>query len=338
MKLIAIIPAYNPGEEIREVIRETLNHVDFAVVVDDGCDEKNQNLINEWAEDARVILVRHKENLGKGHAIFSGFKKALDLESDFLVTLDSDGQHRPEEIKKFKSYLEREEADLLIGERETKAMPLKSRAGNVFTEKIFNFFFDSGVRDTQSGFRAFSKKFVASIMESESPGRYETEMNILIRAIKEGRKIGRVSIETIYKDNNRGSKFRPIKDSWRVIRQFAKFAVFAFSAFLLDYGIYAALNFFGGVYFVKANVISKTIAVVYYFFANKYLVFHSEGDTAREAERYILIVAINILITSSFLYLLVVGTGLSKYIAKPTADAIMFLLNFILMKRFVYDK
>ncbi|OGZ02435.1 MAG: hypothetical protein A2430_02065 [Candidatus Liptonbacteria bacterium RIFOXYC1_FULL_36_8] len=337
MKYVAVIPAYNPGVSVKKAVEATLIHTEAVILVDDGSDGENKVFFEEWENHKRVFIVKHEKNLGKGHALFSGFKEALNLSFDYLVTLDSDGQHNPEEIRSFKDFLEKgEKADLVVGERNFSLMPWKSRIGNVFTAKIFGMFFGNEVSDTQSGFRVISREFIEDILKEVNPGRYETEMNILTRAFQSGRKVGGVKIETIYIEKNKNSKFNPVADSISVLGRFVKFSLFSFSAFILDYSIYTVLNFFGGIYFIQANVISKTVAVIYYFFVNKYVVFYSRGNTVFEAGRYVFLVAINIFTTSVFLYLLVQEGDWSKYFAKPAADAIMFLINFLLMGKFVY--
>ena len=320
-----------------KVVEETLPLVEKLILVDDGCEEEHRVFFDKYKNHEKVEVLRHGENLGKGWALMTGFKQALTHDFDYLITLDSDGQHRPEEIGRFKELLASEHYDLVVGRREVgNKMPQKSRWGNSLTAAAFNFFLGAKVVDTQSGFRAMGRDFVERTVKTVKPGRYETEMNILIQAVREGRRVGQVPTATIYFDNNKGSKFKAVSDSLLVARQFGLFAAAAFSAWLLDYFLFTALTAVGSVYFLYANLISKGASMVYYYLVNKYLVFWSYRRSKEEVARYAALVAVNIVVVNALLYALADGLGWNELAAKPVADATMFIINFFVLRVFVY--
>ena len=219
-KICAVIPCYNIASLCGEVVQETFKYSDFVIAIDDGSTDETGEVLKEIINKnkTKATLLSMNKNRGKGAALMSGFKYALDnVDFDVLVTLDGDKQHRPQDIPKLiEAYSEG--AEFIIGERENiNTMPLRSRIGNtltrIFLRKVVS---PSCPLDTQSGFRAFDRQFLQRIVEQVKGGRYETEIQILLLAIKENRKIATVPIPTIYLNGNRSSHFRPGLDSIRI--------------------------------------------------------------------------------------------------------------------------
>src|SRR5213082_4185865 len=95
--IAAVIPAYNEEKHIGDVVRRTRQQLDDVLVVDDGSADKTV----EWARDAGAEVIVHEQNRGKGETIKTGLRHWLDRQFDFVIILDADGQHRPEEIDRF---------------------------------------------------------------------------------------------------------------------------------------------------------------------------------------------------------------------------------------------
>ena len=111
--VLAIIPAYCEERFIGQVVREVLEHVNAALVVDDGSTDRT----SAEAEAAGAQVIRHSTNLGKGAALKTGLRCAVLIEADFFLFLDGDGQHDPAEIPAFIEAINRSNADLVIGNR-----------------------------------------------------------------------------------------------------------------------------------------------------------------------------------------------------------------------------
>src|SRR5581483_11954319 len=167
----------------------------------------------------RVSVLSFARNRGKGVALLAGFRYALaQVPFDVLVTLDGDRQHRAADIPRVVNALRTQHAALVVGEREQfAAMPPRSRVGNVLLSRLLRQIYHASPRDTQSGFRAFARGFAKEVVQGIPGGRYETELQMLILALRRQRRVCTVSIPTLYLDGNRSSHFRPLLDSLRVI-------------------------------------------------------------------------------------------------------------------------
>lgn len=332
-----IIPAFNPGEIISEVVNKTKSVNKNIILIDDGCDSKNKVILSELEQLPEVTLLTHQENRGKGFAIHTGIQYALDNHAQNIIMLDSDGQHRPEELTKFLTFAESNSFELVIGIRtEIDKMPLRSKVGNISMAKIFSFLYGQKLKDTQSGYRMMSRKFAQLFLDNVEAGRYETEMQMLMFAAKSKIHIDQIPIETRYFDGNSNSKFRPIIDSLRVLGSFAKYSGVGFVSFLLDYSIFLFLSSFLGVYFLTAHFCSRIISGTFNFTANRHFVFNNKQPLASAISKYLIAVVISLGASSIILYCFVDVFALKASLAKLLAEASTFLLNYFVLKHFVF--
>jgi glycosyltransferase involved in cell wall biosynthesis len=159
--IIAGIPAYNEEKNIAKVILLAKRHADAVIVCDDG----SSDLTADIAKNLGVKVLRHSKNIGKGAALKSLFKASREIGADVLVTLDGDGQHDPNEIPELIPPILGNQADIVIGSRinHRSEMPMYRKIGN----RVLDFFTNAGsknkVIDTQSGFRAYSRKAIQEI-------------------------------------------------------------------------------------------------------------------------------------------------------------------------------
>src|SRR5215470_11967838 len=122
----AVIPAYNEEKHIGDVIRRTRQKLDDVLVVDDGSRDKTA----ERAREAGAEVIVHSQNRGKGETIKTGLRHWLDRQVDFVIILDADGQHRPEEIDRFlAAAVAADRPKLILGNRmnDLSSMPLVRR-------------------------------------------------------------------------------------------------------------------------------------------------------------------------------------------------------------------
>lgn len=212
--LAAIIPCYNAGPRLLPVVRDTVGRVARLYVVDDGStDHAPQD-----AAEAGAEVIRLDPNRGKGHALLAGIAVALqDPGTQTICLLDADGQHDPAEITGLHAALADQGADLLIGSREFRGdVPLRSRVGNLLTIQVTALILGRRLPDTQSGYRMLSRAFAEHVLREVPPGRYETEMIMIVRAVRDGYKVGHAPIKTIYEPENASSHFRKLRDSARI--------------------------------------------------------------------------------------------------------------------------
>lgn len=196
MNTYIVLPAYNEGKVIKKTIedikKEGYNNI---IVVDDGCTDNTY----QEAISTGITVVSHPINRGKGAATQTGIDTAKLLNADIIVTMDSDGQHNPKDIKAMIEPIIKKQADVVIGSRfinKSKEMP-KSR---IMMNKIGNFvtyiFFGAMSSDSQSGFRAYSNKAANSVYSYMDRYEFESEMLGHIKAAK--LKVTEVPIEVIY--------------------------------------------------------------------------------------------------------------------------------------------
>lgn len=218
--VIGIIPCYDVEDFCEQVILQAARHVDHLIVIDDGSTDNTPQVTARLAMQlpGQISLIRFAQNQGKGVALMAGFCHALNrFAFEALVTLDADGQHPPGHIPELVQKI-RDGADMAIGERAMKGMPGRSRIGNELASSAIRWLYPQAPTDTQSGMRAFNRELVEEIAHKITGSRYETEFQILLLALAGQRRIASVPIPTIYIDNNRSSKFRPVVDTLRIAR------------------------------------------------------------------------------------------------------------------------
>ena len=158
MSVIVGIPAYNEEKNIAVIITQLKKITDKIIVCDDG----SSDLTSKIAEGLGAIVIKHEKNLGYGAAIRSIFLKAKNLDCKILVTFDADGQHRVEDVNKVITPINNGKSDIVIGSRflddSEKEVPSYRKVGIKVITKITNASIKKQLTDSQSGFRAYSKK------------------------------------------------------------------------------------------------------------------------------------------------------------------------------------
>jgi glycosyltransferase involved in cell wall biosynthesis len=216
--LVFLIPAYKPTSIFTELVR-ALVKIAPVYVVNDGSRLSFDPLFKE-AESLGAGLMTHKRNKGKGAALRTGFAR---IQNDFpkygVLTLDADGQHSIEDVLKLKAGFDADPEVLLLGSRMLHAsqVPWRSRLGNYFSSLAFAA--RTGVRfsDTQTGLRVYPATSLPWLLEVPW-NRYEFEMVALYEFVRRKIPWKEIPIQTIYIDGNRGSHFKPLRDSLRIWR------------------------------------------------------------------------------------------------------------------------
>ena len=213
MLKIACIPVYDEEGVIANIIKQSLQYVDQVVVCDDGSTDKTADV----AKTAGAHVIKHQKNLGKGAALKSLFQYAKQLNADVMVTIDGDGQFLPSEIPKLIDPILEYQYDIVIGYRfdNTIDMPSYRKVGNKLLDKVTNFASELPFRDTQSGFRSYSKKAV-ELIKFTADG-FGADSEILIDASRKGLKISEEKVTVLYETGVETSTKNPIYHSGDVI-------------------------------------------------------------------------------------------------------------------------
>lgn len=210
---VVCIPAFNEESAIVNVIKKSLKVVDKVIVCDDG----STDYTSKVAQEAGAIVIKNKKNLGKGAALRSLFEYSKKLGSDITVTIDGDGQSNPDEIEKLIKPILENGCDIVIGFRfeNDSEMPSYRKAGNKILDKITNLAADLPFRDTQSGFRAYSKKAIESI--NFVTDGFGADSEILVDASKKGMKICEEKVTVLYETGGETSTKNPVSHTGEVI-------------------------------------------------------------------------------------------------------------------------
>lgn len=213
LSICVIIPTYNNEKTLRRVINGVLLFTDQIIIVNDGSTDSTPIIIEDYKQ---ITQIHFDKNKGKGMALRVGFEKAKTLGFLHAITIDSDGQHFPENLPLFeKEILESEHPVLLIGSRNMtqENVPKKSSFGNKFSN--FWFWFETGktLTDTQSGFRSYP---LQSIPNRFFTPKFEFEIEVIVRSSWKGIEVKNIPIDVLYDPTERVSHFRPFKDFARI--------------------------------------------------------------------------------------------------------------------------
>ena len=202
-KTIAVIPAYNESKRITSVIKGTRRHVDEVIVVDDH----SMDNTSEVAKKAGAITVRLITNMGTGMATRAGCDIAVERGADVIVTLDADGQHAPEDIPKLLKHLNKNKLDIVFGSRpRDKNMPRVKRVGNFGLSLVVGFLFGVDVKDSQTGFHAFTRKAYKKLRWNSN--RYGMVSEFVANVGKNRLDYKEINVRTIYTDKLAGMRKR----------------------------------------------------------------------------------------------------------------------------------
>ena len=286
MGIIVGIPAFNEEKNIAVLIVQLKKIADKIIVCNDG----STDLTSKIAEELGVTVINHEKNLGYGAAIRSIFLKSKELDGDILVTFDADGQHRIEDVDKVINPIINGESDLVIGSRfldeSEKEIPQYRKVGIKIITKITNVTIKKQLTDSQSGFRAYSKKVLNELNPSELGMGISTE--ILIKASAKNFRISEVPIKITYDGDT--STHNPISHGSSVLLSTIKFTSIEHP--LKFYGVPSMIFFAIGLFFV-------------YFSAQYYTEIGRLNTNLTLVAAGTMLIAVVLFITSVLLYSLI---------------------------------
>lgn len=213
LKVCVLIPTYNNHKTLQRVVDGVLQYTNNVIVINDGSTDTTAEILKQYT---RIEVISVYPNKGKGNALRVGFIKARELGYNYAITIDSDGQHFPNDIPVFIENLEQTNKPvLLIGNRNMNqdGIPKKSSFGNKFSN--FWFWFETGIKldDTQSGYRMYPLHYIP---KRYFTNKFEFEIEIIVRTAWNGVAVKNIPVNILYDPTERVSHFRPFKDFTRI--------------------------------------------------------------------------------------------------------------------------
>ena len=347
---VILIPSLEPDDRLPAYIAR-LRERGFqrAVIVNDGSSEKYQPIFDQLAAIDGVTVLKHEVNRGKGCALKTGYTYIRDHmpEASGVITADADGQHTVEDCWKLAEALTEEKRVMYLGSRDFDLpnVPPKSRFGNKTTSAVFKLLYGQWLPDTQTGLRAFRREDLQFMIDV--PGeRFEYEMQVLIACARAKMDMVPITIETVYENENEGTHFHPIRDSYRIYKvilgNFVKFMGASILSFVIDFILLTLLgnlvfaNVAHGAFFAK--VLARCVSAPCNFFMNSKYVFEKKMSKTTFI-RYV-ILAVGIMLVSA------VGVdGLMGWLKLPTAiiglvgivvDVVLYLVSYRVQNKWVF--
>lgn len=354
---VILIPSLEPDERLPSYIQKLgENGFGHIVVVDDGSAESYQPIFERIAAMPDTAVVHHDVNHGKGVALKTGYTYIMENIPDCsgVITADADGQHTVEDCIRLAEKLATGERALYLGSRDfgEKQVPFKSRAGNRITSAVFKLLYGKWLPDTQTGLRAFRREDLQFMTEVEGE-RFEYEMNVLISCARAKLPMIPVTIATVYENDNAGTHFNTLRDSYRIYKvilgNFVKFCGTSILCFLIDQGLFNLfrLIFKGGEKVILgatidtgiwiSTVLARIISATVNFLLNKNVVFKQKGKTAGSLWKYA-VLAVGIVILSALGTQLLTRIGVATWLAKPIVDIVLYFVSYYFQQNWVFGK
>jgi len=210
-----VIPVYNNADSIFKVVEDVLSIWPNVIVIDDGSHDISS--LKSLLSSLKVIVLEHGVNKGKGVALRTAASFIESKHGRYMITLDGDGQHYPQDIKSFFSALNSSGTSFLIGKRDfnTENIPDSSIFGRRFSNFWVHLETGKFIADTQSGFRVYPVKYFNKLKLKKDS--YDFEIEVLVKLIWAGMEVKSIPIDVYYPPvKERVSHFHPIKDNFRL--------------------------------------------------------------------------------------------------------------------------
>ncbi|MFC6465305.1 glycosyltransferase [Marinilactibacillus sp. GCM10026970] len=346
--VLVIIPAYNPSEELIELVNSIISSKPDAqlIIVNDGSNQESENIFSDILKFQQCVVLHHNVNLGKGQALKTAFNYVEKLDSPIagVITVDADGQHGLEDILNCIDVFNQNKQTVILGSRQfyKKDIPFRSRFGNNLTRIFLKIAHGITLSDSQTGLRVIPFSLLKSLIVL--PGeRYEYEMDMLMYFKKNNIALKEVPIATIYLNDNQSSHFNPIVDSIKIYSVFFKYGFSSLLAFAIDIvlfvfllSLFASLNVEFSI--LLATVGSRSTSSIINYITNGRFVFKAIHSTSSVA-RYFTLVFFQMLLSGLLVQTLsVVMWILTPITIKLVVDVFLFVISFQVQKIWVFKQ
>lgn len=347
-----VIPAYNPDDTLARLSSQLVRDDFVVMVVDDGSDASDPAL---WGSlDARLRVIHHERNLGKGQAIKTALSGIMRLgrQVGCVATIDADGQHRVEDLLRVVGASWEHPEELVLGARTFSGdVPARSSAGNRVARWAFERVAHVSLSDTQTGLRAFGGSLVP-FMSQVGGSRYEYETNVLLACARQGVGIREVPVATIYHDAaNSCSHYRRVRDTLRIgaglvaaassgLVPLALFAASSLTSFGVDFALYVTVLDLAGrapQTIVAAAVAARVASAALNYALNRSVVFRSSRPHLRALPEYALL-AVGVLTLDCLLTLFLTQVmAVDALLAKAASGLALFLASYVVQRAQIFS-
>lgn len=348
-QITVIIPAYKPDDKMLVTLNE-LVEAGFSdiLVVNDGSGKEFDEIFAAVKKIPQCTLLEHEVNKGKGAAMKTAFEYFLANTEDrkCVVTADADGQHLTKDIIAT-AMAAKEQEKVVLGVRDFSDpnVPSRSKMGNKITCTVFRLFFGMKIQDTQTGLRAFPRKYLEDMLSAKGD-RYEYETNMLFLINRKNIPMGEVQIETVYIEENKSSHFRVVRDSMRIYALILKYLLSSVGSAIVDELAFFLLKYCTFLCIIPipltftAAILARVISSLVNFFVNAKVVF-GEKAGAKSFVRYYILAAVQIAISAAVVFLiekvLHIEAPVLSTLIKAVVDTILFFFSFRIQHKWVFN-
>lgn len=349
-RTVVIIPALNPDERLNDYVAELVQKgFDRILLVDDGSREACKPIFRTLADRYGCDLLVHARNMGKGRALKDAFNHYLNhyaKEYIGVITADSDGQHRADDVVKLDEAMAAGGDALVLGVRDfgQADVPFKSRFGNRITRTVMKLLVGGSISDTQTGLRGIPNRLVAEYLTLFGE-RFEYETTMLIESVRKNIPIREVTIETVYIDGNRETHFNPLKDSIAIYRlilgSFLKYVAVSLSSFLIDYLLFLLVSALMraaslDVRVWTATVVARVVSSAFNYMMNRSVVFRAKGNVKSTLVKYYILCVAQMCCSAALVALAGKAFGWPSAGVKPVVDLVLFFLSYHIQRLWVF--
>lgn len=357
-QIALLIPALEPTTLLVDYVSELLGcGFTNIVVVNDGSSADYDEIFQAVDDLAGCTVLKHDINIGKGAALKTGYQHILANLSNCqgVITADSDGQHAVKDVCKVaQKILENQDLQngdsLVLGSRDFSLpdIPVKSRVGNRMSTILFWTLHGVWLADTQTGLRGFGKNLLKEMLAIQGD-RFEYETNVLIHCVDKKIPFEKVTIQTIYENNNQGTHFQAINDSvsiakallGRLGRYMLSSGLSAFvdlaMAFML-FDLLTAVTHDEHIRISAAVILARLCSMVVNFTLNKRFVFNEKDGGKHTLVKYLSLCFVNMILASQMVYVGHLTLGIGEKTAKVLTDTLLFIMNFQIQRIWVFTK
>lgn len=343
-KIAILIPSLSPDQKLVTVVQGLIQAGFHRIlVVNDGSSESYQPIFHSVRELSATVI-NHAVNLGKGRAIKTGLNYIVSewKECTGVVTVDSDGQHRVEDIITCAEKMKQHPESLILGSRVFSGgdVPFRSRFGNKITSKVMKLLLGVSISDTQTGLRAFSAERMKQFITIRGE-RFEYEMNMLLYAKEEDIPLIEVPINTVYIEENKSSHFRPFRDSIMIYSLFIKYIFASLSSFVIDIALFSLFVFLfrpiaKSTYIFQATVLARIMSSIFNFIINRTGVFKSKENLTGTILRYYTLAVVQMCVSAESVKLIHQSLLLNESVTKVIVDCLLFFISFGIQREWVF--